>query len=338
MIVIFILMIFIVTMVGKRWWFGIGLPSLDAQVANITAALRARFGNLIDDSAPWLLINAGGFMGTIKLVHASLTEYLLFFGSPIGTTGHSGRWANWTRWRLENRISLFPSLATLYQLRLFPIYRRPLLSSFSMSWLFFCVCVRACVFFLVRQILGWHHRLSPLRKIRTFLWRINDCQILWDWWYDHPLEVWSNWNSFGTQYIHVWVWERIDPIHDALRVWWFYLELSRFSDNLQVRLLLRTACPLVPAERKNLSVIVGCNRESSASDPLYDNLSHIFEWDEWKKRKRNRSWKTCVLPESPLQRRSASTLRDEQDITKRQKKDHRYKKKTQIIQYDENHI
>lgn len=40
-------------------------------------------------------MNAGGWMGSICIIHASATEYILFFGTPLETMGHSGRyWAN----------------------------------------------------------------------------------------------------------------------------------------------------------------------------------------------------------------------------------------------------
>jgi hypothetical protein len=40
----------------------------------------------------WLWFNAGGWMGHLCFLHASLTEYLIFFGSPTPTSGHSGRY------------------------------------------------------------------------------------------------------------------------------------------------------------------------------------------------------------------------------------------------------
>ncbi|NP_001161620.1 opioid receptor sigma 1-like protein [Saccoglossus kowalevskii] len=75
----------------------VGLPHEEA-FAKITPVLRDKYGSehfLQDDDMQWIFVNAGGWMGSMCLLHASLTEYVLFFGTAVDTVGHSGRyWAN----------------------------------------------------------------------------------------------------------------------------------------------------------------------------------------------------------------------------------------------------
>lgn len=66
------------------------------RMANVTAEMRKRYGDLIMEE-DWIMMRAGGWMGAFKLLYASVTEYVLLFGTAMETSGHSGRyWANIT--------------------------------------------------------------------------------------------------------------------------------------------------------------------------------------------------------------------------------------------------
>nr|XP_033791560.1 sigma non-opioid intracellular receptor 1 [Geotrypetes seraphini] len=69
---------------------------LDYEVAfsKIITELRKKHpGHILkDEDLQWVFVNAGGWMGSMCLLHASLTEYVLLFGTAVDTGGHSGRY------------------------------------------------------------------------------------------------------------------------------------------------------------------------------------------------------------------------------------------------------
>ena len=68
----------------------LGQP-LEEMFVNITAELSERYPGAIDDSQPWIFNNAGGVMLQMKLLYASTKEYVMIWGTPIGSEGHTGR-------------------------------------------------------------------------------------------------------------------------------------------------------------------------------------------------------------------------------------------------------
>ena len=64
---------------------------VDRMVATLATELGRRYPGHISLPSAWILNNAGGAMGAMYLLHASLTEYLMIFGTPLGTEGHTGR-------------------------------------------------------------------------------------------------------------------------------------------------------------------------------------------------------------------------------------------------------
>ena len=68
--------------------------SLEDKIDQIIDELSAHYPGHIRGGREWVLNNAGGAMGMMLVLHASISEYILIFGSPIGTEGHTGRfWA-----------------------------------------------------------------------------------------------------------------------------------------------------------------------------------------------------------------------------------------------------
>ncbi len=66
---------------------------LDEMFARIAQSLAERYPGQVDFTREWTFSNAGGAMGQFTLLHASLREYLSFFGSPVDSGGHSGRYS-----------------------------------------------------------------------------------------------------------------------------------------------------------------------------------------------------------------------------------------------------
>ena len=69
---------------------GIGHPKPE-MFDRIARAIEERYPGTIYHDQPWIYSIAGGAMIQMKLYFASLHEYLMIWGTPIGSEGHSGR-------------------------------------------------------------------------------------------------------------------------------------------------------------------------------------------------------------------------------------------------------
>ncbi|KAI9313743.1 ERG2/sigma1 receptor-like protein [Dichotomocladium elegans] len=63
-----------------------------ALITNIAADLEREYPGHIQLKEEWVFNNAGGAMGSMWIIHGSLTEYVIIFGTPVGTEGHTGRY------------------------------------------------------------------------------------------------------------------------------------------------------------------------------------------------------------------------------------------------------
>jgi len=69
---------------------GQNLP-IEELITTIAAELSKRYPRHIRSTPAWVFNNAGGAMGAMFVLHVSLTEYVIVFGTAVGTEGHSGR-------------------------------------------------------------------------------------------------------------------------------------------------------------------------------------------------------------------------------------------------------
>lgn len=64
----------------------------EAQFQQIIDDLARAYPGHIETRQDWLFNLAGGCVGVMSILHASLSEYVLLFGTPIGAQGYSGRY------------------------------------------------------------------------------------------------------------------------------------------------------------------------------------------------------------------------------------------------------
>jgi len=70
-----------------------GLPVEEA-VDGIMQRLEERYPGKIRGELQWHFNYTGGTLGQMAIVYASLNEYILIFGTPIGAEGFSGRYSS----------------------------------------------------------------------------------------------------------------------------------------------------------------------------------------------------------------------------------------------------
>ncbi|KAI8066305.1 ERG2/sigma1 receptor-like protein [Gilbertella persicaria] len=63
-----------------------------AMIQNIALDLEKEYPGHVSLKEDWVFNNAGGAMGAMWILHGSLSEYVIIFGTPIGTEGHTGRY------------------------------------------------------------------------------------------------------------------------------------------------------------------------------------------------------------------------------------------------------
>eukprot|EP00188_Purpureofilum_apyrenoidigerum_P002836 Plantae.Rhodophyta-Purpureofilum_apyrenoidigerum.ctg28948.p1 GENE.Plantae.Rhodophyta-Purpureofilum_apyrenoidigerum.ctg28948~~Plantae.Rhodophyta-Purpureofilum_apyrenoidigerum.ctg28948.p1 ORF type:complete len:223 (+),score=29.67 Plantae.Rhodophyta-Purpureofilum_apyrenoidigerum.ctg28948:171-839(+) len=74
-----------------RRGIALGAGNSSAVIESVTALIAERYGDHVMSDGSWIFNNAGGAMGSMVVLHASLSEYVIIFGTALGTEGHTGR-------------------------------------------------------------------------------------------------------------------------------------------------------------------------------------------------------------------------------------------------------
>eukprot|EP00730_Choanoeca_flexa_P008366 TRINITY_DN12478_c4_g7_i1.p2 TRINITY_DN12478_c4_g7~~TRINITY_DN12478_c4_g7_i1.p2 ORF type:complete len:236 (+),score=60.72 TRINITY_DN12478_c4_g7_i1:1839-2546(+) len=77
--------------ISKRAIAKHGNGSVEALVSDVVSQLREEYGDHILAEPEWMFNNAGGAMGSMLVLHCSFSEYVIIFGTAVGTEGSTGR-------------------------------------------------------------------------------------------------------------------------------------------------------------------------------------------------------------------------------------------------------
>ena len=68
-----------------------GLPHEEAFDRVYSDLMKMFPGHILPpEDTEWMFVCAGGWKGAMRMIHASVTEYVTFFGTAVDTVGHSG--------------------------------------------------------------------------------------------------------------------------------------------------------------------------------------------------------------------------------------------------------